>query len=98
MLNIMKKNDGKNLTIFLEGRLDSFNAPDLEKELISIEPGTTIILDFEKLEYLTSAGLRILLNLQQNFEGNGEIRILHVNEDIMEIFDMTGFSDILNIE
>ena len=99
MLKITRYTEGNKVNIVLEGRLDSVTSPDLEKELVSVMSGgiTSVTFDFAKLDYITSAGLRLLLSLQQNLEDNGELKLLHVNKDIMEIFEMTGFSEILTI-
>ena len=99
MLNINKSvAEGK--TVFaLEGRLDTVTAPDLEKELkASLDSVTELVLDFEKLEYISSAGLRVLLSAQKTMAKQGEMKVTHVTEVIMEIFEVTGFSDILTIE
>ena len=99
MLNINKKMEDKTLTVALEGRLDTTTAPQLETELKSVLPDTTsLVMDFEKLEYISSAGLRVLLSAQKVMNKQGEMKLIHVNEVINEIFEVTGFSDILNIE
>ncbi len=83
----------------LTGRLDTITAPELESELKELLPGVKeLVLDFEKLEYISSAGLRVLLSAQKIMSKQGEMRITHVNETIMEIFEVTGFSDILTIQ
>jgi anti-sigma B factor antagonist len=98
-MTINKTIDGTTLTISLEGRLDTTTAPQLETELQqSIGDSKKLVLDFEKLEYLSSAGLRILLSAQKVMNKQGEMVIRHANETIMEIFEVTGFVDILNIE
>ena len=99
MLNVNKIANGTNLTVVLEGRLDTTTAPDLEKELKDSLDGTTeLIMDLEKLEYISSAGLRVLLSAQKTMNKQGKMKLIHVNEIIMEIFEVTGFSDILIIE
>ena len=99
MLNISKTTENKTAVIALEGRLDTVTAPELEKELTQMLPDLTgLTLDFEKLDYISSAGLRVLLAAQKTMAGHGEMKITHVNEIIMEIFEVTGFSDILTIE
>ena len=99
MLNISKNVDGKKLEYLLEGRLDTTTSPqlqeDLEKSLDSVEE---LVLNFEKLEYISSAGLRVLLVAQKTMTKQGNMKVTNVNESIMEIFDVTGFSDILTIE
>jgi len=99
MLNINKKEENGTLTVALEGRLDTTSAPQLEGELKGALDGvTSLVLDLEKLEYISSAGLRVLLSAQKLMNKQGEMTILHVNDVIMEIFDVTGFTDILTIK
>ena len=99
MLNIEKKTDGSSLNIALEGRLDTMTFPQLEETLKdSLDGVTSLIMDFEKLEYISSAGLRVLLSAQKIMNKQGEMKLIHVNEVINEIFEVTGFSDILTIE
>ena len=99
MLNIEKKLDGNTLTVALEGRLDTTTAPQLEAELkAALDGADSLILDFEKLEYISSAGLRVLLSAQKMMSKKGGMKILHVSDVIMEIFEVTGFIDILTIE
>jgi anti-sigma B factor antagonist len=99
MLNISKESNATSLTVILEGRLDTTTAPDLEKELKdSLDDVTELIMDFEKLEYISSAGLRVLLSAQKIMSRQGEMKLIHVSDTIMEIFEVTGFADILTIE
>lgn len=99
MLNIQKSVEGSKAVFTLEGRLDTVTAPDLEKELkASLDGIKGLVMDFENLEYISSAGLRVLLSAQKIMMKQGEMKITHVNETIMEIFEVTGFSDILTIE
>ena len=99
MLNIEKSVENGNVTIKLEGRLDTVSAPEMEQSLReSLDEVTSLTLDFEKLEYISSAGLRVLLSTQKIMNKQGEMKLVHVNEVIMEIFEVTGFSDILTIE
>ena len=99
MLNINKTIEDKTLTVTLEGRLDTTTAPQLESELKSELAGVeTLVMDFEKLEYISSAGLRVLLSAQKVMNKQGEMKVIHVSDVINEIFEVTGFSDILNIE
>jgi anti-sigma B factor antagonist len=99
MLNINKNLEDKTLNVALEGRLDTTTAPQLEAELKSVLPEVTaLVMDFEKLEYISSAGLRVLLSAQKIMNKQGEMKLIHVNDVINEIFEVTGFSDILNIE
>ncbi len=88
----------KEVTLILEGRLDTTTAPQLEKEIQELDGITCLKMDFEKLDYLSSAGLRVLLLAQKKMNRCGEMILNHVNETIMEVFDVTGFIDILTIE
>ena len=98
MLNINKTVENGTCCFALEGRLDTVTAPELENSLKdSLEGVTELILDFEKLEYISSAGLRVLLAAQKTMSKQGSMKLLHVNETIMEIFEVTGFSYILTI-
>ena len=98
-MTITKNQEGAALVIALEGRLDTTTSPELEKELKESLPGVSqLTLDLEKLEYISSAGLRVLLAAQKTMSAQGTMKLIHVNEIIMEIFEITGFSDILTIE
>jgi anti-sigma B factor antagonist len=98
-MTIEKAQDGSKLTLTLNGRLDTTTAPRLEAELKhSINDIETLILDFTGLEYLSSAGLRVLLAAQKVMNKQGEMIVMHVNETIAEIFEITGFADILTIQ
>lgn len=98
-MEIKKLQDGNKLDMIIEGRLDTITAPALEASIKeSITGVEKLTLDFEKLEYLSSAGLRVLLSTQKIMNKQGEMVIRNVNETIAEIFDITGFCDILNIE
>ena len=99
MLNITKKIENASAVFTLEGRLDTVTAPELEAELKETLDGLReLTLDFEKLEYISSAGLRVLLSAQKVMAKQGVMKVVHVNETIMEIFEVTGFIDILTIE
>ena len=98
MLNITKTIENGKAAFDLEGRLDTVTAPELEKELKdSLDGITELTMDFGKLEYISSAGLRVLLSAQKAMNKQGEMKLMNVNETIMEIFEVTGFSDILTI-
>ncbi len=98
-MTINKTQNASALTVALEGRLDTTTAPQLEEELKSSLAGITdLVFDFAKLEYISSAGLRVLLSTQKVMNRQGSMIILHVNEIIMEVFEVTGFVDILTIE
>jgi anti-sigma B factor antagonist len=99
MLNITKNTNESGLTVALTGRLDTTTAPELEKELkASLDGVTTLVIDMTALDYISSAGLRVLLSAQKAMNKQGEMKVVHVNETIMEIFEVTGFSDILTIK
>ena len=97
-LNIEKKFSDLN-TIVLSGRLDTVTAPQLEAELEKIlSDSDALVLDMANLEYISSAGLRVILKAQKAMNTKGTMKLIHVGESIMEVFDITGFSDFLNIE
>ncbi len=98
-MTITANQKDKALEIALEGRLDTMTAPELESELNKSLPGAeTLTLDFSKLDYISSAGLRVLLSAHKNMSAKGGMKIKNVNEIVREVFDVTGFSDILTIE
>lgn len=98
-MNIQKALSGAALTVALEGRLDTTTAPKLEEELRSSVDGITrLVFDVEKLEYISSAGLRVLLAMQKLMNQQGEMVLQNVNEAVTETLEVTGFSDILSIE
>ena len=98
MLNIEKNATETELIVTLAGRLDTTTAPELEKELkASLDGVTTLIIDMTELDYISSAGLRVLLSAQKIMNRQGEMKVTNVGEPIMEIFEVTGFSDILTI-
>ena len=98
-MTIEKVQNGNELTVILNGRLDTITAPLLEAELKhSVSGIETLIFDFGALEYLSSAGLRVLLAAQKTMNRQGKMIVRHVNETISEIFEVTGFADILNIQ
>lgn len=98
-MNISKNLDSSKLTVELEGRLDTISAPELEAELKdSIDGITELVFDLKALEYISSAGLRVLLSAQKIMNKQGKMVIRNANDDIKEIFDVTGFIDILTLE
>ena len=98
-MEITKTLDQLTLTIALAGRLDTSTAPALEAELsTSLTNVASLVLDFEKLDYISSAGLRVLLGAQKTMSKQGSMKVIHVNPDIMEVFEITGFCDVLTIE
>jgi len=97
-MTIIKTVNGTELTLALEGRLDTVTAPELEKELKeSLDGAESLILDFSKLDYISSAGLRVLLSAHKMMVGKGGMKITNVNEIVAEVFEVTGFADILDI-
>ena len=99
MLNITKKLEEDTLTVVLEGRLDTITAPKFQSEIEPLFGGISkLVLDFEKLNYISSAGLRVLLTFFQELqEQEKKLELCHVNEMIRDVFDVTGFLDILTI-
>ena len=98
-MTIQKIEDGSRLTIALEGRLDTTTSPELEAEWNKVKENVTdLVVDLEKLEYMSSAGLRVMLSMHNTMAGKGSLKVVHVNQMIQEIFDITGFSSILDIE
>lgn len=98
-MTITKKQNGNALEIALEGRLDTMTAPELEAELkASLDAADSLALDFSKLDYISSAGLRVLLSAHKVMSGKGGMKVKNVNEVVREVFDVTGFADILTIE
>lgn len=98
-MNIEQKKDGKALTLALAGRLDTMTAPELEAVLKdALADVEELTFDFEKLDYISSAGLRVLLSAQKTMNRQGTMRVKNANEMILEIFEVTGFADILTVE
>lgn len=99
MLKVEKKLEDDKLYVAVEGRLDTITSPDLEKEINeSIEGVKELTIDFDKVEYISSSGLRVLLAEQKVMNKQGSMKLINVNDTIMEIFEVTGFTDILTIE
>ena len=99
MLEIRTIPEGEKLTVALTGRLDTITSPDLEKFLAAgLEGIRELILDFADLEYISSAGLRVLLMTQKTMNEKGSMKVVHVQEPILEVLEVTGFAEILNIE
>ena len=98
-MNIIKNVNGSSMEVVLEGRLDTATSPELESALKdSLDDITDLTFNMEKLEYISSSGLRALLATQKTMNKKGNMKIVNANEMIMEIFDVTGFVDILTIE
>ena len=98
-MTIEKKLGNESATLIVSGRLDTQTAPELEKELDSILSGLKeLTFDMTNLEYVSSAGLRVILKAQKAMNAQGSMKLTGVNDSIMEVFDITGFLDILTIE
>lgn len=98
-MEINKVQNESELSFFFSGRLDTVTAPRFEEEVKSLpETVTELIIDMQKLEYISSAGLRVLLAAEKKMRAKGRMLVRNVCPEIMEIFDITGFTDILNIE
>ena len=98
-MNLIKTRNGSELTISLDGRLDTTTAPELDQVLKdSLDEITSLVFDLEKLVYISSAGLRSLLVSQKTMNKKGSMKIRNANPSILEVFTVTGFSDILTIE
>ena len=98
-MQINKQMEGTKVTYALEGRLDTTTSPQLEAELKeNLEGVTDLIFDFSQLEYISSAGLRVMLMAQKMVNAQGNMIVKNVNEIVMEVFEVTGFDEILTIE
>ena len=98
-MKITKNMNGTNLNVALEGRLDTTTAPELEQALKdSMDTATELTLDFSKLDYISSAGLRVLLSAHKTMSKKSGMKVVNANEMVKEVFDVTGFADILTIE
>lgn len=98
-MELVNKKNGNELTVEIIGRLDTTTAPQLEAEMTTeLEGVTALVLDFAKLEYISSAGLRVILATQKTMNKQGSMKLINVNSDVMEVFEITGFCDILDIE
>ena len=98
-MNVIKTQDADYLKIAIEGSLNTTTAPELESVLKSSLDGVSqLVLDFGKLDYVSSAGLRVLLSAQKAMAKQGKMKLINFNDSVMEIFEITGFSDILDIE
>ena len=98
-MNITVEKNGNKLEMAVSGRVDTTTAPELEKKIMdNIDGITELILDFKDLSYTSSAGLRVILKAQKQMNKQGEMKIRNVTDEVMDIFDVTGFSDILTFE
>ena len=98
-MTIDRNVDGAKTQLKISGRLDTSTAPELETTIDACISGVEeLIIDFEGLEYVSSAGLRVILKAQKIMNKQGSMKIINVNDTIMEVFDITGFADVLTIE
>ncbi|MGN0814917.1 MAG: STAS domain-containing protein [Candidatus Coproplasma sp.] len=97
-MNIQKVFENGTLSFSLEGRLDTTTAPELERELGELNGVMDLVIDMKGLEYISSAGLRVILKAQKIMNTKGAMKLVNVGESIMEVFEITGFADILTIE
>ena len=97
-MNIKQKKEDKKLIVSISGKVDTQTAPELMEFLKGVMPGVEeLVLDFQEVEYISSAGLRVILFAQKTMNAQGSMTVINVNEDIMEVFELTGFTDILTI-
>lgn len=98
-MTVTKKLDGTKLNVKLEGRLDTNTTPQVEKELMgSLDNVTELIFDFSDLTYISSSGLRLMLMLQKKMNNQGSMKIVNAGDFVKEIFEVTGFLDVLTVE
>ena len=100
-MDVTYRLDKEILYIAIEGRIDASNAAAAEEKIFKVKndnPGKHVVVDADKLEYISSAGLRVILKAQKMMNAKGSMKLINVNETIMEVFEITGFTDILTIE
>ena len=98
-MNIKRKKDNSNLVVTVSGRIDTATAPVFEEDVKPHLDGITeLILDFKEVNYVSSAGLRVLLTLQKKMSAQGEMKLINVSEAVSDVFEVTGFDEILNFE
>ena len=98
-MKITTNRENEKLTLVVSGRVDTISAPELEKAIMENTDGVTeLVLDLADMPYTSSAGLRVLLKAQKLMNAKGSMKLIHVGEDVMEILDMTGFAEIMDIE
>lgn len=98
-MEIKQERNGENLILHIDGRVDTKTAPELDVVLKEALNGvSSLIFDLEKVPYMSSAGLRVLLVAQKQMNAKGKMKVINANEDLMEIFEITGFADILTID
>ena len=98
-MNITVEKNGEDLKISVEGRIDANTSNEFMNKINeNLEGAKNVVIDFEKVEYISSAGLRVLLSTEKTMKGQGKLTLVHVNDVVMEVLNITGFVDILNIE
>ena len=98
-MNINVEKNGEDLKIIVEGRIDANTSNEFMNKINENLTGAkNVVIDFEKVEYISSAGLRVLLSTEKTMKGQGKLTLIHVNDVVMEVLNITGFVDILNIE
>ncbi len=98
-MTVTLNRNGEELTVAIEGRLDTLTSPELEEKLEpELEETDKLVLDLSTLEYISSAGLRVLLSAAKAMDDNGEMVVTNVRPEVMDVFEVTGFTDFLNIE
>ena len=98
-MNLKTKKNGTTLNVIVSGRVDTATAPELEAEVKpQLDGVTSLILDFKDVNYVSSVGLRVLLSLQKKMMTQGEMKLLHVNDVVNDVFEVTGFDEILTYE
>lgn len=97
-MTITKNVEAGVATLVIVGRIDTTTAPDFEKEIDALADVTDLTLDFAGVEYISSAGLRVVLKAQKMMNAAGKMKLVNVNDDVMDVFDITGFVDILDIQ
>lgn len=98
-MKVEKKQNGEEVTLLVSGRVDTTNAKEFESEVtVKMEGAKSLILDFAELEYISSAGLRVVLSIIKQMKNQGTLAIKNANEMVKEIFEVTGFSDLVDME
>lgn len=98
MMKIEKKSDDAKVVLELQGRLDTITAPEFESAIGNLDGIKELVIDMKNLDYISSAGLRVILKAQKIMNEKGAMKLKNVGESIMEVFEITGFSDFLTIE
>lgn len=96
-MTITKEENENTVTLFLSGRLDTLTAPELEKEVQSASNAQSLVLDFAKLDYISSAGLRVVIAAHKQFASKGGLIVQNINDMVRDVFEVTGFNGILTI-